>query len=143
LIVFYLDTCVLAAYYCPEPLSVAVGKALRHVTLPATSRLVACELSSALSQKVRSGELSRSSAGAVLAQFKKHLRDGHFRSVEIGPREYDLAEEWLNSFSTPLRALDALHLAVAASHGLALLTTDKALAVAAKSLGVQSKLISA
>jgi predicted nucleic acid-binding protein len=52
-----------------------------------------------------------------------------------------MARDWIGRFSTPLRAPDASHLAAAFDHDLTLLTADKALASAAKHLGVHCELI--
>lgn len=45
------------------------------------------------------------------------------------------------SFDTPLRTLDALHLAVAASNNLRLVTADETLAEAANVFGVAVQLL--
>lgn len=138
----YIDTSVLAAYYCPERLSGKVQKALAEVNSPTISQLVELELHSAVAQKVRSREFDAATAGRVISQFRLHLSDGHYDVVPIEVREYDLARTWIGSFSSPLRTLDALHLAVAFSNGLTLLTSDKSLARSAKSFGVKHELLS-
>ena len=135
----YIDTSVLAAYYCPEKLSPIVAKALAGLAEPVISPLVEIELCSALSQKVRTKDLDAPSASAILAQFQVHVADGRFRFVEIGSREHQLARDWLNRFSTPHRTLDALHLAAAFAYNLELLTADKILADSAKLLGVRCR----
>jgi predicted nucleic acid-binding protein len=43
----YIDTSVLVAYYCPEPLSRAAEKSIRSAASPAISPLVEVELCSA------------------------------------------------------------------------------------------------
>jgi len=137
----YIDTSVLAAYYCPESLSAKVQAALGAVDDPAISALVEVELHSAVSQKVRTGELDPVMANRIVSQFRVHLSDGYFRMVPIEAREYALARDWLARFTTPLRTLDALHLAAAFASGLEVLTADARLARAARELGVRSRLI--
>ncbi len=137
----YVDTSVLAAYYCPERLSGKVQKALAEVRAPAISPLVALELYSATAQKVRRRELSAAAGRRVISQFQLHLAEGYFRQVPVGPRQYELAREWLGSFSVPLQTLDALHLATAFSNELPLVTADRALARSAKRLGIECRLI--
>ena len=39
---------------------------------------------------------------------------------------YHLAREWISRFTTPLRTLDALHLAVASQNNIRLVTADTA-----------------
>ena len=137
----YLDTSVVVAYYCPEALSAAVSKALTRIPTPAISSLTEVEIRSALALKIRTGQISATDASKVLSQFSVHISDGLFRFVDIGPREFELARNWIGLFTTPLRTLDALHLASAFANNLPILTADKSLSESAKSLGVSCKLI--
>jgi predicted nucleic acid-binding protein len=138
----YIDTSVLAAYYCPEPLSGAAQKAIRKLDTPAISLLVEVEFHSAIALKVRTGECEIATANRIVSQFRLHAKDGYYRILPLHTREYELARDWIARFSTPLRTLDALHLATASSHDLTLLTADKLLAQSARRLGVRSRLIS-
>jgi uncharacterized protein len=138
----YLDTSILGSYYCPEPLSAAVNRALTTLSDPSISPLVEVELSSLLALKVRTGELTRPAAQKALARFREHRSAGHYVLLDLGPREYDIAAAWLSGFHTSLRTLDALHLACAFVHGQPMWTTDKLLAQAAATLNVSCKLIS-
>lgn len=137
----YLDTSVLVAYYLPEALSGKIQKLLTRQSGAAISPLVETELLSALSRKVRTGELSESDARRVAALFDVHICDAVFEMVHIHPREYRLARDWLATFSTPLRPLDALHLAAAFSNDLELVTADEAMASAGKAFGVRVQLL--
>jgi predicted nucleic acid-binding protein len=139
----YLDTSVVVAYYCPEALSAAVGKAFARIPTPAISPLTEVEVRSGLALKIRTGQISAADASKILAQFSVHLSDGFYRIVEVGPREFELARDWIGLFTTPLRTLDALHLACAFANGLPILTADKSLSNSARSLGVVCKLIHA
>ena len=138
----YIDTSLLAAFYCPEPLSRTVQQRLSKLDKAVISLLVELELYSAVAAKVRAKELSAVSAERVLDMFRKHLADGLYDLVPIETPEYDMARDWIGRFSTPLRAPDALHLAAAFDHDLTLLTADKTMAAAAKHLGVFCELIS-
>ncbi len=137
----YLDTSVLAAYYCPERHSDAVGRVLREVSPPTISSLVEVELCSAVALKVRTREVDLSSAGAIISRFQVDMASGLYKIVDIGPREFRLARDWLSRFSSPLRTLDALHLAAAFSNDLELITTDKALKAAAAHFSVRHRLV--
>src|SRR5437588_297114 len=112
----YIDTSVLAAYYCPEPLSATVDKLLTNLNGPALSQLSEVELVSALSQKVRTGQLDTAAAHQIRTQFQAHLASGYYELLPVNTREYHLARDWISQFSTSLRTLDALHLAVAFSN---------------------------
>ncbi|MBI5505543.1 MAG: type II toxin-antitoxin system VapC family toxin [Deltaproteobacteria bacterium] len=138
----YIDTSVLAAYYCPEPLSLVVEQVIRKLNRPALSALVELELYSAVSLKVRQRELDLAAANRIVSELSIHLAGGLYRTVLIEAREYALARDWIGKFSTSLRALDALHLAAAFANDLVILTADKAMAKSAKHLGVKHRLLS-
>jgi predicted nucleic acid-binding protein len=138
----YVDSSLLAAYYCPEPLSAKAERIIRSETRPALSDLTEVELFSAVSRKTRSRELSRNDAERITAQFLAHLESGLYTRLALDRRHYQLARDWLSQFSTPLRSLDALHLAVAASDGLQLVTSDDGLARSGKRLGVSVQQVS-
>jgi uncharacterized protein len=137
----YIDTSVLVAYYCPEPLSEAAQKAIGASDAPVVSPLVELELYSALAAKVRERELDAVAARLVLAMFHRHQAQNCYLIVPIGAAEYAQARDWIGRFSTPLRAADALHLAAALGNGLTLLTADRALARSARVLDVECDLI--
>ena len=137
----YLDTSVLVAYYCPEPLSKAAQRAIRRARAPTISPLVEVELCSAVAAKVRTGELDKAAGTQIIATFQQHVAEGLYQVVPIAAAEYALARNWLGQFATALRALDSLHLAAAFNNGLTVLTADKALARAGKRLGVKCRLL--
>lgn len=88
------------------------------------------------------GELDLPEANRIVSQFQLHLDAGLYRVVPIQAREFRIAREWISRFSTPLRALDALHLATAFANGLQLITADRGLATAAGQIGVRCRLLS-
>ncbi len=138
----YIDTSVLAAYYCPEKLSTKIQKKLAALDEIVISPLVQLELSSAVAMKIRCKELTAADGNRILSLLKVHLSDGLYRIVPIGSREYTLASGWVSSFSAPLRTLDSLHLASAFANDQTLLTADRALAKSAKKFGVSCEMIS-
>jgi len=137
----YIDTSVLVAYYCPEPLSTKAQRVVRGADPATISGLVELEFCSALAIKTRTGGMDKGSAREVLNRFFGHLSARHYAMVGIEAREYLVARDWISAFSTPLRTVDALHLAAAFSNDLVLVTADRPLASAAKALGVKHKLI--
>jgi len=52
-------------------------------------------------------------------------------------KNYQLAQNWVGNYQTPLRTLDTLHLAVAFSNNLEQLTSDILLAKSASKLGIK------
>jgi predicted nucleic acid-binding protein len=87
------------------------------------------------------GEISLDEARQIAIAFQIDLEDGYCARIPLQPIHYSLAREWLSRFDTPLRTLDALHLAVAASNHLRLVTADEALARAADAFGVEVQLL--
>ena len=137
----YLDTSVVVAYYCPEPLSRRAEQLIRASIRPAVSDLTEVELRSALSRKVRIGELEVAGATLAASRFFTHLEEGLYTRVPLKRRHYEMAGEWLGRFALALRTLDAVHLAVAASEGLGFATADASLARSAKALGIEARWI--
>ncbi|MGK7877216.1 MAG: type II toxin-antitoxin system VapC family toxin [Xenococcaceae cyanobacterium] len=137
----YLDTSVVVPFYWPEALSDVVEQLLRSETEPALSQLVSVELFSAVSRRVRMGEISQEQARQVAARFQTDLDSGFYTLIPLEPVHYQLAREWISQFETPLRTLDALHLACASSNDLCLVTADEALAESAEALGVEVRLL--
>lgn len=132
----YLDTSVLVAYYCPEPSSRRAEVLVRSVLAPYISDLTEVELLSALSRKTHVRELTMTDARRIGAEFAVHVHDNLFRRIAIERRHIETARDWMLRFESPLRTLDALHLAIASAEGLRLATFDRGLARAATSLGV-------
>ncbi|MBI2900858.1 MAG: type II toxin-antitoxin system VapC family toxin [Planctomycetes bacterium] len=137
----YVDTSVLVACYCPETHSDMAERAVNRSGPPTISPLTEVEFRSALAIKVRAAEMESDAARRVAACFRTHCEEGAYRFVPIEGGEYALAGGWLDGFSTPLRTVDALHLAAAFSNGLSILTADRALARSAKTVGVKCRLV--
>ncbi|MBL8075272.1 MAG: type II toxin-antitoxin system VapC family toxin [Nitrospira sp.] len=137
----YVDTSVLAAYYCPEPISLLAERTLRSLTSPVISDLTLVELTSAVSRKMREKTLSREEGARILTQFETHLEEGYYRVLPVRTRDYRVARSWLAQLQGTLRTLDSLHLAVAESAGASTLTADKRLAAEAQAIGLPVKLL--
>jgi uncharacterized protein len=135
----YIDTSVLAAYYCPEALSDQAQALLLNQVKPAISDLTQVELLSAVSTKVRTGELSRKHGNLSISKFQSHINSDLFTVLRIEKEHWHIAGGWLSLFNTTLRTLDALHLAVVSANELMLITSDHHLANAAKALGIPCK----
>ena len=133
---FYLDTSVVTAYYCPEPLSNKVELFLTAQNKLAISSLTEVEMFSAVSRKVREGGFSRGAASRILATFVSHIDSNLYTMVPLDKRHYSLARDWIGLLNNTLRSLDALHLALASTDGMTLVTSDLALARAAKALSL-------
>lgn len=137
----YLDTSILVAYYCPEPLSDRAERVILGLQEPAVSVLSEVELVSAIARKVREKGLSRENANRILKEFQFHLSQSFYRRIPILQEHFHTAFGWLSQFRVPLRTLDALHLAIAATNSQELITADRLLSRSARKLGVPFKFL--
>jgi predicted nucleic acid-binding protein len=128
----YVDTSVLGAYYCPEPLSPTAESALQRLDDPVISSLTEVEFASLIARKRRMRELTPSQSRAVLDLFASQVQEGFFRRVMLGSEHFRHARDLVASTTASLRTLDALHLAVALAESLPLLTSDRDLGRAAR-----------
>ena len=138
---FYLDTSIIVAYYCPEPLSEKVENIITDHAMPAISSLTELELFSAISKKIREGSMDCNDGNKIIAQFLAHMDDLFYDRLPIESHHYTLARDWIGRFTSPLRSLDAIHLAVASLSASTLITADKSLAKSAEMLSVDVYLI--
>ncbi len=137
----YFDTSVLVPYYCPEPLSIPAEIALLNSNQPIISKLSEVEFASALSLKIRTGKFDAATGRTTELKFNGHVANGYFHVLPIRVQEFELARDWIARFSTPLRTLDALHLATAHLNQCELITADKNLEKSAVLPGVKCRLI--
>ena len=138
---YYIDTSVLVAYYCPEPISEAAERLLQSAENPTISSLTEVELVSAIARKVREKELPIRDGNRIVNQFGLHRKAGMWPLVPLGEAHFQTAFNMLSKFNPPLKTLDALHLAVAIVKDLVIVTADRQLQSAAIHLGVKSKII--
>ena len=137
----YVDTSVLVAYYCPEPLSETAERHIRALDLPMLSRLTEVEFQSALAKKVRRKELTEEDAQRIGQLFRRHREQELYHVVPVQEGAYRQAREWMTRRSTALRTLDALHLATADRRGVRVLTADTIMARAGEPLEVPVQLL--
>ncbi|OKH32329.1 hypothetical protein NIES2101_40735 [Calothrix sp. HK-06] len=137
----YLDTSVLASLYWAEALSDMAEELVLTETELGISQLVEVEFVSALSRRVRMREISQDDAGGIVERFQIDLVSGFYTRIAVESVHYDLARDWISRFETPLRTLDALHLAVASQNNIRLVTADQGLAASAQALGVEILLL--
>ena len=135
---FYLDTCLLVSLAFGDGGFPALEIWLEQAQSSSLwiSQLVILELSDVLARSQRRGDRS---AGQVAGM---HLMLSEFAKERLGllePRspDFERACEWVKDSRSPaLRGADALHLAIAQSHNLELITADRALVQAAQARGI-------
>lgn len=131
----YLDASALARLYFPEPGSDALDEALRGRRDLTVSDLAVTEVLAALAER----RLAKVEIGAAQARpaLVADLEAGMYRRAEIVPATHRAAERLLVAATPPLRASQALHLALAMTAGVAsFLTYDRRLGEAAGDLGL-------
>lgn len=128
----YIDTSVLGAYSCPEPLSATAEDELRRIEAPVVSVLSEAEFCSLISRKRRLRELNERQAQEILNLFGVHVAEGCYRRISLTSQHFLKARQLVGAPNSALGTLDALHLATAITESLALMTTDRDLAKAAK-----------
>jgi predicted nucleic acid-binding protein len=137
----YVDTSVLGAYYCPEPLSETAESALRKVRGPVVSSLSDVEFCSLISRKRRLKELTERQAGEILNLFDAHVAEGFYRRIALSAEHFFKARQLILVADSGLRTLDALHLAAAVTESLTMLTADREFAKAARRFKAEAILI--
>lgn len=135
----YLDTSLLVASLTREESTHRVQLWLESCRAGSllVSHLVITEFSSALSRKVRTGQLDIGSKRRALAAFRGMLTDSLLLEPLL-PEHFIDAAAFADQQGLGLRTGDALHLAVAAEKSAAMCTLDRRLAEAATTLGLEA-----
>lgn len=135
---FYLDTCLLVSLAFGDGGFPALEIWLEQAQSSSLwiSQLVILELSDVLARSQRRGDRSADQVAGM------HLMLSEFAKERLGllePRspDFERACEWVKDSRSPaLLGADALHLAIAQSHNLELITADQALVQAAQARGI-------
>lgn len=133
----YLDTSALAKLYVPEAGSDALEALLVGRRDLIVSDLAVTELTSAITRRQRTGDLSTAQVDRLYRRIVADVGGGEFVRAELTPAIHREAERLLLRVGTRmgLRAADALHLATAgAVDARTLITFDARMASAAKAL---------
>ncbi len=128
----YIDSSVLGAYYCPETMSAAAENALRRVKTPVISSLSEVEFVSLIAKKRRLKEITAAQAQEILKLFSTHIAEGSYRRIAVTTEHLLKARQLISAPKIVLHTLDALHLSMAITENLSLMTADRGLATAAK-----------
>jgi len=133
----YCDTSALLKLYLPEPGSGEFNRTVEGRDDLLVSDLAVTEVASALSRRLRQGLLTREVVRRVQHAIVGRLDDVYQR-VELTRDVHRRAEHFLLTLTeTPLRAADALHLALATSARAASMASfDVRLVAAARAVGL-------
>ena len=135
---FYCDASALAKLFVPEGESDELNALLLGRDDVLVSELGMTEVVSALARRMREGAVTPATATLVHRRLLAVAAQGAFRRIDLLPATHREAERLLLAPTrAPLRAADALHLALALGAGAGtVLTFDRALARAAIEQGL-------
>lgn len=132
----YLDTSIIVALLTREPAADRVTVWLRQQATGSlhVSGWTMTEFSSALSLKLRTGQIDIAQKTMALAAFNRLV----YRSLVMLPAalpDFHAAARLCDRTELGLRAGDSLHIAIAVSSGLPIATLDKVMAAACHVIG--------
>jgi hypothetical protein len=141
-LILYLDTSVLIAVFTPEADSARVEAWMRGQTSEefAVSDWVVTEFSAALSVKLRRRQIASGHQVAAVARFERFCVDTA-AVLPVTREHFHAAAGLADRYAIGLRAGDALHLAIAAGHGVTLCTLDRRLGEAGPKFGISTILV--
>ncbi len=119
----YLDTSAAIPLFVPEPASDAVDAWFESCdeTL-ISSDWILTEFASALSIKVRCGEIEQKQAQAAWKDFESFCQSG-LRLISVSRQAYTHAAQLVRNVPSGLRSSDSLHLAMAIEAGASSIAT--------------------
>ena len=134
----YCDTSALLKLYLPEPGSAELTRVVEGRDDLVVSDLAVTEIASALSRRVREGAITAEAARRVQRTIVETLDGSPYARIELVREVHRRAEHLLLTLTdAPLRALDALHLALAlAARAASMAVFDARLAAAARAVGL-------
>ena len=131
----YLDASVLVALFTNDPLTARAEKFLRANPLVLiVSDFAAAEFSSVIARHVRTKDIIKEDARTVFANFDTWTARTTQRAC-ISATDIITAEILLRRLDLGLRTPDAINIAMAQRMGATLVTFDKKMAAAARSIG--------
>jgi predicted nucleic acid-binding protein len=135
----YIDTSALAKWYFNEARSDEFVSFLVAQGAADISRLTAVELNNLVQRRRRTNDIDDALRDAILATFDEDVRKGFLLVHTLEDRHAVRAIELLERLSaTGLRALDAIHLAIAVDiEATVIATADRIMANAAAALNLQ------
>lgn len=135
-----VDTSALVKFYYPEPDSDKIEALLLRTERIYITNLTIVEMASALSKKVRMGDITKEQETVLWNTFLDDLQAGQMEVVALNERDYlkaaDLIRELGGKYG--IKTLDSLQLSAAHSlHHAEFLCSDKTLVKTAVKIGIK------
>jgi predicted nucleic acid-binding protein len=141
-LILYVDTSAVIAVLTREAGSAKVEAWLQSQAPDelAISEWVVTEVSSALSLKLRTRQISPEVRADALAIFSRIAAES-FQILPVSGAHFRVAAQFADREALAIRAADALHLAICATNGASLCTLDRRMAHAAQELGLRATVL--
>jgi predicted nucleic acid-binding protein len=138
----YADASLIVAAFSSEPASDAAIAWLEGLAAGDlfTSKWCETEVASAMAIKTRTGDLKPADLKAVIDAVSAMLTESA-TSIAIDGRHFDAATDLIRRSEKPLRAGDALHLAIGQASGAVIWTLDRGMAAAGQAFGMDVRLL--
>ena len=138
----YLDTSALAKWYLNEQNSDDFSVYIQKLDVAIISSLTRVEMRSLLARRRRMNELDVELESIIYTSFKDDISHGHLQLYHVENSNLEAAVDLIDRYPKyPLRTLDALHLTIVRSYGIAAIATaDEVMAKVATEMGCAVKL---
>lgn len=138
----YIDTCMVAKLYFPEPESDAVQRKVSAASTLGCSEILITEFASVASRKRTESAINARQHTRVLREFCGHVEQGYWSLLPCGRDELVAAADVIRRChgTAQVRSLDAIHLATCLAHRwFPLFSTDRVMLKAAECLDVPAE----
>lgn len=132
----YLDSSVLVAAFAPEKFSQRAMDLLGNASEVVVSELTVTEARVSLVRKRKRKAMTAEEVAEALAEIAEAIQDGTLGVEPLPVEIFRAAEALADRVAVPVRAMDALHVAMAAQLGAEMATFDADQATAAKAEGI-------
>ncbi|MAO64189.1 MAG: hypothetical protein CL666_04250 [Balneola sp.] len=132
----YIDTSSLIPLYFEEVFSTKAQHFFATNNTFVISELSKVEFYSTARKKVRMGDTSESEIKKVFRVFDSHLDQELFSIINLAKNHFHAASTIIKSTNNSLRSLDALHLGIAYSENISVLSFDKIFNETAEEFGI-------
>ena len=132
----YLDSSVLVAAYAPEQFSLRAVELLGTASELVVSELTVTEARVSLIRKRKRQAMTAAEVADAFSEIAEAIQDGTISVKPVPVNAHRLAEALADRVMVPVRAMDALHVAMAALLGAELATFDADQATAARAEGI-------